>query len=386
MAILDVNAAGTVVAFDVTARPNDLRQDSAFAWAADGSLTALPGATPGGHSWIATGINAAGLIVGGGAAQGDVTDVVWRPTVDGYVVEVAPTSGDGYAVRERAPLEAINDHGLTVGGDLLSDPDTGAFAGTSGFRWTVGDPQLGTQMFGPGGDAWDGFVQVSDVNNPGAATGWVDDQPVYWAPDAILPEVLPVDPASDVPADALRPQAIDDAGLIVGFGFGTGGGLRPAAWTADRQPLSLVGPGGEVGADLTGSARDADAGLVVGRVSNPDSGGNRGAIWLDPLGGTPALYLDDLLGDAADGWEFLTADAVALGTVGGFDVLRIAGFGINPSVNDGRSTPVLLTRRTATSAPYVGRDDAGTLGTPIPEPAAGAFLLAGLVAVARRRC
>ena len=389
LAIRDVNVGGTVVGFT----QDDSFDTHTYVWDAAGRVSELPGVDghPYSRAWNANAINDAGQIAGAmkglnlppppfGGTHGHA---VWEPDADGRYtsanVRIAPRMGTDYGTAVWWGLNAINDDGLTVHGGGRSTLD-GRWAGFGGFRWQVGDPLLGDPLLKPGG-ATSSYVLVASLNNAGTVVGYDTGNssagPMLWEAGQVDATILPT---VDAPLDTQIPAAIDDNGLIVGqYEVAGDDNPRPLAWGPDGALLDLIGASGETGDALVGAALDVDDGIAVGWQEG-DDGEWRAVLWLDPLAGDRAVFLDDLI--PGDDWTFGIISAVAVGD----GVLQLVASG-RPAGGD-TATPFLLTRRTELLAPYVDRDDgSGDLGANVPEPATAtlAAVVAGLALARRRR-
>ena len=382
--ISGVNVGGTVVGFKQVMNSGTY----AYVWDAAGRVSELPGVDghPYSRAWNVGGINDAGQIAGGvediyrpGPPFNELkAHAVWEPDADGRYtsanVRLAPLVGDDYGTDVFWGLDAINDNGLTAHGGGRRTLG-GGWGGYGGFRWQAGDPLLGDPLLGPGG-ATNSYFSVASLNNAGTVVGNGSAGPMLWEAGQVDAIILPT---VDAPLDLQTPAAIDDDGLIVGQ-YKVAGDLdpRPLAWGPDGALLDLIGAGGETGDALVGTALDVDDGIAVGWQEG-DDGESRAVLWLDPLAGDRAVFLDDLI--PGDDWTFGIISAVAVGD----GVLQLVTSG-RPAGGDA-STPFLLTRRTEALAPYVDPGDgSGNLGANVPEPAT-ATLAAGVagLALARRR-
>ena len=362
--LADVNAAGRTVG-------SVGERSMAYTWSSDGTALLLPALTDDLINPFASAINDAGAI-GGFAGDPDNGGFgVWRPDGDGYDLTLLPRDAGSTRFNSTSGVTGLNDLGQATGTGTLNVD--GRFGGIGSFRWTPGDEQLTRLLDETGEPGRSTFT--NDINNAGAIVGSTRGGAAVWEAGRVVATLL-TGPAFD--RFVLAGQ-LDDRGNIAGafeLEAGDPGGPRddfsPAFWDADRDYVDLVGPGGEVGVDLLGEARAVAEGVAVGFVGPTSSGDPerlRAVAWLDPLGGEAAVYLDDLLADDADGWSILRADALAIGTSDGREVVRVAGVGVNPDFDGGVPTPVLLTG----------------FGDAVPEPAGAAGVLAGGALFLRRR-
>ena len=165
----------------------------------------------------ATAINNKGDIVG---VIEDASGLSPQPFIahidltSGEVASVEYLGGfEGLGATQLSPT-AINENGQVVGVYSISTPTT---ATNHGFLWEAGvATDLSTQI------ARTGVVNASatDINNRGQIVGYYDDGHVRWPAlwdNGHAIELPPVDPS--FPQNDLA-QAINDAGVIVGFGRG----------------------------------------------------------------------------------------------------------------------------------------------------------------------
>jgi hypothetical protein len=255
----------------------------------------------------------------------------------------------------------------------VRDYSTGAVHGSDGVdrfagirRWRVPAPPIGG-VGQPGESGSSGFIfhnnvetyleggpgfksaQASDVNRSGIAVGTkmsaTSLKPVFWPADSPGNPTALATPAG---ATTVRPTAINDAGLIVGYAeFGTGDGavVRGVSWTVDA-PNTVT--------DLGVRARIFDvseAGRAVGytgTVENPATAVAGTVAGVSPIPGQTGT---------TGGYAFATAGRFTVGRAG---------------VNGAAVGPVLWDNGTPHSLPAQAPgwpDDPADLTVRVPAPA-----------------
>lgn len=189
-----------------------------------GEVTPLP--TPDGtRAAFALGINASGVVVGGGipddAPRGGFAPSVGVIWAGDQITLLEPLPGDNFVV-----ARDINDQGQIVGGSFERGPPGGP---THGMLWegdtlTVLEPPEGMT-----------FAELYDINNVGQIVGYRFQngmfRPVLWQDG--VPIELPMLPGDQAGAAI----AINDAGQIIGWTGraecpGPAGGCRAVLWEA----------------------------------------------------------------------------------------------------------------------------------------------------------
>ena len=372
LVVLPAAASAVVPSFDVTGIDPDLTPravnrggvvvgytagggDRAAAWTdADGLLTLGGGVAPGGEplpTSRAFAVDASDRIGGYGQSGNDFFAAVWGDPMDAPTV-FAPNLPPGDV--PRTPSAAVT--GLADAGHAVGWANRLQAGSIQAARWSadgavlladVDDPRpvpFGTSYANAVNDA--GIVVGIDLVTDAASSVFY---PVRWDADGV-PTVLEVPAGQSVLAET-QAWDINNSGLVSGAVLGD-----PRLWDSDGDVIPLTTPAG-VAATSDGLNDLDDAGRVVG----PTDADGRPLIWLDPVGGDVAVYLDDLLADTS--WTMTSAIDIA----GDDGVVRIVGTAINPFVNGGDPVPVLLT-------------------AVVPEPAAaGTLVVAGLMLARRRR-
>lgn len=329
-----VNVHGTAVG---------LRYDGLLAepvvWSARTGLTQLPALSVAGQEPFPFGsayaINASGLI---GGTTGTAENTFQRATLwpsDGSAPVALPSGG---ASQPRDLVAGLHDRGLAAGlvaveGDRVSQAALWDLNGTLNLLADLPTP--------PGVTTRDSFAR--DVNLAGSTVGgithFVDGAIVRvpvrwegWGSDG-TPVALPQPAGAGTLGFA---QDMNDAGLVVGNNAGD-----LLLWNADDELVPLTLPVGITqGRAAAFSPSIDEAGRLLGGVTGvAGTGGQRAALWLDPLAGEAGVLLEDLLDARFAGW---TLDE-GLDIASDDELVRILAYGTNPNVNNGQRTPVLLT-------------------------------------------
>jgi probable HAF family extracellular repeat protein len=189
----------------------------AVVWRPDNTLLELTPALGDAPRSRATAINNKGDVVG---VVEDASGLSPQPFIahidltSGTVASVDFLGGfEGLGATVLTPT-AINENGQVVGVYSISTPTT---ATNHGFLWEAGVvTDLSSQIARPGV----ANVSVTDINNHGQIVGYYDDMHTRWPAlweNGHVTELPPVDPS--FPQNDFA-QAINDAGVIVGFGRG----------------------------------------------------------------------------------------------------------------------------------------------------------------------
>jgi probable HAF family extracellular repeat protein len=322
-----INASGMAVGFSMT--PQGAR---GFAWSRTGGMQNL-GVLRNDPSSFALGLTDSGRVVGYSGSGAMRTAFSW--TQSGGMVDLGTFGSDAISLGLGA-----NDAGQSVG---LSGFDSGtkrAFLHTGSGMTDLG--------FVPGRNS----SYARDVNGLGSVVGHSvgsDSLAFLWRPSVgmtVLPHLLG--------GTTSAAQAINENGAIAGWATDALGKKRAVVWQTGSGggPITVDGGSGSgSGAVLEGAeALDVNnLGQVVGYglLENQER-----AFFYDPVLG--ARRLDQVIGQSAAGWTFVRAQGIN-------DSGEIVGYGL-----------------------FNGQTHA-FVASPVPEPATGLVILAGTLALARRR-
>ena len=293
-----VNVGGLVVGY----AGSDLG-DVAASWTVSGGLNSLDGGTaPGGEplpTSRAFAVDASDRIGGYGQSGNDFFAAIWGDPTDAPTV-FAPNLPPGDV--PRTPSAAVT--GLADAGHAVGWANRLQASSIQAARWSADGAVLLADVDDPRPVPF-GTSYANAVNDAGIVVGvdLVTDAtqsvfyPVRWDADGV-PTVLEVPAGQDTAANT-QAWDINDSGLVSGAVLGD-----PRLWDSDGDVIPLTTPAG-VMATSDGLNDLDDAGRVIG----PTDDGGRPLIWLDPAGGDVAVYVDDLLDD--DSWRITSAIDIA---------------------------------------------------------------------------
>ena len=307
--------------------PNDIQ----------GTLSELPMLSSGNGDGTAESINNMGQIVGSSSSSSDDRAVLWSPTSGGL---------SSHSLHILNPAQPTPDHiatSINEAGQIIGSRYNANGAPSSSFIWTPNVPN-GTS----GSRQSISLRGANSLNDQGLVAGRTYEFGTF--PDTINHGVI-WSSATNTLADLGEPPgtwsdvfalSINNVGQIVGYAAATDGGRSGFLWTPSN-PNSTSGvmqllPGMDYAFDIN------DEGTVVG---SSQGGMERAMLWTEEDG---AVFIQDLIDPA------LNIDlrrAIRINNEG-----QIIGLGRG---SNGRSLGLLL--------------------TPIPEPAAAALALLGLLLI-----